>query len=133
MCDTAGLNTANLASVLTELAAREPIFHRPELSTTRAHFDAMMAPEFREIGASGTPYSREEVLNILEQRHATPHTDIWETSDFRCQLLAPGLYLLTYTLLQNHVRLTRRSTIWRRTPAGWHIVFHQGTVVSAAR
>jgi len=39
------------------------------------------------------------------------------------------LYLLTYTLLQDKTRLTRRSTIWRRTDGDWKIVFHQGTVV----
>ena len=43
--------------------------------------------------------------------------------------LAGDLYLLTYTLLQDHVRKTRRSTIWQRTASGWKIVFHQGTLV----
>jgi hypothetical protein len=57
---------------------------------------------------------------------------VWETSDFRCQRLAEDLYLLTYTLLQDRVRLTRRSTVWRRTPDGWKIVFHQGTIAQGA-
>jgi hypothetical protein len=44
--------------------------------------------------------------------------------------LGPEFYLLTYTLRQPD-RLTRRSTIWRRTEDGdWQIVFHQGTPVS---
>ncbi|HEX4029604.1 MAG TPA: hypothetical protein VHX20_04530 [Terracidiphilus sp.] len=38
------------------------------------------------------------------------------------------VYLLTYTLLQDATRLTRRATIWQRT-AGWKIVYHQGTIV----
>ena len=51
------------------LAAREPIFHRPEFGTSRADFEAMVAPEFREIGASGNRYSKEFVLHTLEERH----------------------------------------------------------------
>ena len=66
-----------------------------------------------------------------EGRFAALHADIWEASDFRCQRLAKDLYLLTYTL-QDGVRLTRRSTIWRRTVEGWKVVFHQGTIVQGA-
>jgi hypothetical protein len=68
----------------------------------------------------------------LERRHAAPHADVWETRDFHCRRLADDVYLLTYTLLQDNRRLTRRSTIWRRTAEGWKIVYHQGTVVEDA-
>ncbi|WP_277931606.1 hypothetical protein [Nostoc linckia] len=40
-------------------------------------------------------------------------------------------YLVTYTLIQG-TRITLRSTIWRQTPQGWKIVYHQGTVVENA-
>jgi hypothetical protein len=43
--------------------------------------------------------------------------------------LAEEVYLLTYTLLQNRQRRSRRTTIWQRTPDGWKIVFHQGTIL----
>jgi hypothetical protein len=118
-----------LADILEQLIKREPIFHRPELGTTRADFENMTATDFWEVGASGRRYSREFVLAELERRFTAEHTDVWETRDFHCRKLADDIYLLTYTLLQNHERLTRRSTIWRKTPAGWKIVFHQGTVV----
>jgi hypothetical protein len=121
-----------LLDILAELANREPIFHRPELGTTRAAFEKMTAPDFWEIGASGRRYGRDYVLNLLEERYAVPHTEIWETSDFHCRKLAPNVYLLTYTLLQNNQRKTRRSTIWQRTVEGWTIVFHQGTIVQDA-
>jgi hypothetical protein len=116
--------------VLEELRSREPIFHRPELGTTRADFEGMLDVGFWEIGASGRRYSREYVLMILEGRYeeGIPPEDRWQATDFHCRELAPDLYLLTYTLLQGE-RKTRRSTIWRRTDEGWKIVFHQGTVV----
>jgi hypothetical protein len=118
-----------LQSVLDELIKREPIFHHPEFGTTRRDFDAMMEPEFWEVGASGRRYSREYVLDMLEKRHSTPRGENWVTRDFYCIEIAPDNYLLTYTLLQDG-RLTRRLTIWRRRGSDWKIVFHQGTVVA---
>jgi len=120
----------DLRSVLEQLASREPLFHRVELGTSRADFENMTVPDFWEIGASGRTYSRDFVLDELAKRYSGPYEDLWETSDFGCQELAPDLYLLTYMLLQNHTRRTRRATIWQRTLSGWKAVFHQGTIVS---
>jgi hypothetical protein len=119
-----------LAEVLAELQAREPIFHRPEWGTSRADFEAMTELGFWETGASGRRYSRDVVLQELARRYqgaGTADDDVWETSDFYCQQLASDLYLLTYTLRQSD-RLTRRSTLWRRVYGTWKIVYHQGTV-----
>ena len=52
--DPSDLDTATSA-----LRSREPIFHRSEFGTSRSDFDAMMADDFREVGASGSKYSRE--------------------------------------------------------------------------
>jgi hypothetical protein len=117
------------AGVLAELSSREPIFHRPEFGSTRADFEAMTVEDFREIGASGRCYSRDFILDVLEKRYAVPHADVWETMDFACRRLAADVYLLTYTLLENGERRTRRSTIWQREGGAWKIVFHQGTMV----
>ena len=121
-----------LQDVLAELSRREPIFHRPEFGTSRADFERMTVEDYWETGASGRRYSRQHVLNELEKRFSAPHADVWETRDFRCRKLSGDTYLLTYTLLQDNVRLTRRATIWRNTPDGWKIVYHQGTVVQDA-
>lgn len=115
-------------TVLDELMQREPIFHRPELGTTRRDFERMTDPAFWEVGASGRRYSRAYVLDELEKRYENPGEDPWETKDFHCLEIARDNYLLTYTLLQGK-RVTRRSTIWRRTEEGWKIVYHQGTIV----
>jgi hypothetical protein len=117
-----------LLPILEELKQREPIFHRPEFGTTRRDFEAMTETDYWEIGASGRRYSRSYVLDVLEERFKHPTEDVWETSDFHCLEIASSNYLLTYTLNQSG-RITRRSTIWRRTLHGWKIVYHQGTVV----
>jgi hypothetical protein len=128
------MSGAELTGVLAELSSREPIFHRAEhgsvAGATREDFARMVSDDFCEVGASGRQYSREFVLDELEKRFAVPHDDVWETKDFVCRCLAEDVYLLTYTLVQDRVRVTRRSTIWRRTTDGWEIEYHQGTVVA---
>ncbi|MGC1461235.1 MAG: DUF4440 domain-containing protein [Terracidiphilus sp.] len=122
----------DLETVLAELSSREPIFHRHEFGTTGADFERMTVEDYWETCASGRRYSREFVLDVLEKRRSAPKAEVWETSDFYCRKLAENLYLLTYTLLQDKVRLTRRATIWQKSSDGWKIVYHQGTVVQDA-
>lgn len=121
---------ADLLDIEQELIAREPIFHRPEFGTTRADFDAMMADDFWETGASGNRYDRKHILDVLEARHAQPAEESWQVSDFYCQRIAENNYLVTYTLRQG-ARITRRATLWRHQPRAWVIVYHQGTIVEA--
>lgn len=129
--DTPSSLEPNHAEVLAELERREPIFHRREFGTTREEFESLTASDFWEVGASGEVYSREEVWASLERRYADPDywaSDAWETSDFLCREIAPGVYLVTYTLQQGE-RHTRRMTVWRRVGDVWQIVYHQGTQV----
>ncbi len=123
------ITDADSLSVLEELRAREPIFHHPELGTSRSDFDNMMASGFWEVGASGRRYSRESMLDELERRYTEGYGEgRLETKDFHCRRLANEVYLLTYTLFQGE-RKTRRATIWQGSGQDWKIVYHQGTVV----
>jgi hypothetical protein len=118
-----------LTDVLAELSRLEPIFHWPPAGMSRDALKKMTVDDFWETGASGRRYAREFVFDVLEQRQAKPDPDVWETSEFYCRKLADDVYLLTYTLLQDKTRLTRRATIWQRAADGWKIIYHQGTVV----
>ncbi|HEV2484680.1 MAG TPA: DUF4440 domain-containing protein [Terracidiphilus sp.] len=127
------LSTApELHSILAELSSLEPIFHWPDSAMSRADLEKMTVDDFWETGASGRRYSRQFVLDVLEQRRDASQVDVWETRDFHCRRLAADVYLLTYTLLQDSTHLTRRATIWEKTSEGWKIVYHQGTVVQDA-
>jgi hypothetical protein len=119
----------SIEDILTELRAREPIFHHPELGTTRADFEAQTAPDYWEVGASGRRYDREFIWATLERRYAKGAPDVWEADDFQCRQLGPDTYLLTYQLRQD-TRLTLRATVWRWTGAGWQALYHQGTIVT---
>jgi hypothetical protein len=130
MTDTENLN------ILNQLIQREPIFHHPEFGTTREDFEQMTDRTFWEIGASGRRYSREEVIAAVVKRYEdpqyrgihTPPENTWQTQDFHCRSIGHDHYLLTYTLIQPD-RVTRRSTLWRQSPNGWQILYHQGTIV----
>jgi hypothetical protein len=116
--------------VLSELLAHEPLFHRGELGTERADFEAMMAADFWEIGASGRRYSRDYVLKVLEERQREPVEEQWEICEARCHRLAGDVFVVTYRLAFAG-RDTQRTTVWRRVAAGWQAVFHQGTIIAA--
>ena len=126
---TLPLSKLTTSIVLLPSALHRTHLHRAEFGTTRADFEKMTAEDFWETGASGRIYSRQLVLDVLEERFSAPHDDVWETSDFACRKLAENVCMLTYTLLQNRLRLTRRCTIWQKTPDGWKAVYHQGTIV----
>ena len=118
-----------LLSILDELAPQEPIFHRAAFASTLADFDRMMIADYWEFGASGRRYDREFILQKLEQIPPIDAAEAgWHTLGFHCRRLSTDTYLLTYTLDQGD-RQTRRCTIWRSTPSGWQIVFHQGTLI----
>lgn len=117
--------------ILKELQSREPIFHHPDqFGRTEQDIVTQMCDEFWEVGASGNVYTKQDVISELLKRYNDPHyQDIWETKDFKLTQVAQDNYLLTYILIQNKIRITRRSTIWRRTSDGWKILYHQGTII----
>lgn len=118
-------------SILIELSNREPIFHHPvKFGTTKTNIEAQMCDEFWEVGASGNVYTRQDIITTLLERYADPtHNDVWKTSDFVLTKISVDTYLLTYTLIQNLDRHTRRATIWKRINGNWKILYHQGTIV----
>ncbi len=117
--------------LLEELKNREPIFHHPnQFGRTRQDILDQMCDEFWEVGASGNVYTKQDVIQTLLARYSDPsYQDIWEAKDFELTQITPDNYLLTYVLIQNKTRITRRSTIWRKVKDAWKILYHQGTIV----
>ncbi|UNZ18510.1 DUF4440 domain-containing protein [Streptomyces sp. 891-h] len=86
----------------------------------------LLHPEFVEFGASGQRWDRVSILDAV-----VPPADVRArrivTSDMQATLLAPGIVHITY-VSDNDGRRARRSSLWCRTPAGWRLYFHQGTL-----
>ncbi|PPE03412.1 GNAT family N-acetyltransferase [Holospora curviuscula] len=117
--------------ILDELKSREPIFHHPEkFGKTKQDIENQMCDEFWEVGASGNVYTKKDVIETLLERYNDPdYQDIWEAKDFELTTIAPDNYLLTYTLIQDKTRVTRRSTLWSKKNGDWKILYHQGTLI----
>ena len=115
--------------IMEELKKREPIFHNKEYGTKREDFEKMTEETFWEVGASGKKYNRKYILDTLEKRSQDPQEEDLEMKDFYCMEISYDNYLVTYTLIQNKVRITRRSTIWKKRGKTWKVVYHQGTIV----
>ena len=115
--------------IIEELKKREPIFHHPEYGTSRVDFEKMTEETFWEVGASGNRYSRDFILDTLEKRFQNPQEEDLEIKDFHCLEISQNNYLVTYTLIQDKKRVTRRSTVWKKRGNDWKIVYHQGTIV----
>lgn len=128
------LDMQNLQT-LEELKSREPIFHHPEkFGKTKQDIENQMCDEFWEVGASGNVYTKQDVIETLLKRYNDPdYQDIWEAKDFELIKIAPDNYLLTYILIQDKIRVTRRSTIWRRINGDWKLLYHQGTVINGGK
>jgi hypothetical protein len=127
--------TADLDPILAELMAREPLLDHRELVHSAETFDAETADDYWEVGASGRVYSREFLRSVVLQRLQDGDVDArvaqgWTTEDHGIRPLGPDTYLVTYQL-NGQGRRTRRATIWRRSTAkGWHVLYHQGTIMA---
>src|SRR6266404_4818247 len=118
----------DLDIVCEELKRLEPVFHTPATGPEKHKYQAVIAPDFWEVGASGKRYDRELVLKTLGERE---HAGIYEpllAEDFDCAILGGNFYLVRYLLRQGE-RVTRRASIWKRANDGWQIIYHQGTIV----
>lgn len=118
----------HLKHILEQLISLEPIYHAACPDAAPEHFEKLVAPEFWEIGASGTRYARDFCLKVLSERQQTPDPTTWQTDEWHVSEAGEDLYLLTYRLSQPY-RATLRSSLWRIEPQGWQVLFHQGTVV----
>ena len=120
-------------AVRRQLLALEPLTHRLPPGADRAAVDALIAPAYWEVGASGAVYRRDYVIEVVTQRYATgvdPDDNARVVDDFAVRQLADGVWLATYLLLQGE-RSSRRSTLWERTPDGWRALYHQGTLTQS--
>jgi hypothetical protein len=114
------------AAVLAALTALEPLFHAPG-GMSRAEFEALTAPDFVEVGASGRRYDREEVWAVLAERFAAgdpePPFDLTQAAVRR---VGAASWVLTYHLRFGD-RRSRRVSVWEHVDGRWRVVYHQGT------
>ena len=95
---------------------------RPEFRGNREWMDRHLSPDFVEFGQSGRRYSRDEILDL----DVDGFVAVLPLRDLAMRSLGPDHVLVTYQSEMDGIR-ANRSSIWRRTDAGWLMEFHQGT------
>jgi hypothetical protein len=108
----------------THLIQLEQSLHSPTIRANPEAVSALLAEDFREFGASGRIWTRNEILALLAAESPYEIT----SHDFACQLLTPELALLTY-ITETPQRRVLRSSLWRLEDTTWRMVFHQGTPI----
>jgi hypothetical protein len=88
--------------------------------------EMLLHPDFSEFGASGRHWGRSEVIAALAAEEPVAEEPV--ATDMAGTRLAGDVIHLTY-VSQRAGRRALRSSIWLRTPAGWRVYFHQGTLV----
>jgi hypothetical protein len=108
-----------------DLRKLEESLWRAETRFDRAYMDSVLSPDYFEFGRSGRIYTREEVINVPQQEIKAR----LPLKEFKVHLLKDDVALVTYIseVESGELLVGNRSSLWVRTPAGWQIVFHQGT------
>jgi hypothetical protein len=100
----------------------ERLLH-PDRERDRTALISLLCEEFREFGASGRVFNREQIIQVLltsEPRTATVH-------HFCVTSLADNIALATYRVT-TAIRVSHRSSLWMFRDNRWQLFFHQGTV-----
>ncbi len=116
------------ANEAAKLARLEESLWRSETRFDMERMNELLAPDFIEIGRSGRIYDRSDVL-------AVPHHEIKAVlplRDLGCRLLDTDVAQVTYRSDVDYAsgrEHAQRSSVWKRTSAGWKLIFHQGTAI----
>ncbi|MDP8997763.1 MAG: nuclear transport factor 2 family protein [Pseudomonadota bacterium] len=95
--------------------------------------DELLDEDFSEIGQSGELYNKQEIIEALLREQQLGPVLSRQVKDLHSRELSEDLILLTY-FCEVHdlsasikLRMSRRSSIWRKSGDSWKLLFHQGT------
>lgn len=116
------------AALAAHLEALERALHDPVVRADAARLEALLDPDFSEIGSSGSCYGRAAALVEIPAERAVVEI---VSDDYRVALLAPTVaqvrYRSWYVVGGVRQRTVLRSSLWRLHGAAWRVLFHQGT------
>lgn len=108
-----------------EVVELELALLHPDVRRDRRWVEELLDENFREIGAAGRLWARQETLEALAGEEEDEPVVV---ADMEALQLADGVVLLTY-VSDRAGRRARRSAIWRRVDGRWRLLHHQGTLV----
>lgn len=116
----------------TLLCELEQQLQRPEIRSSPDEVARLLADEFFEFGASGSVFTRQQVIEELPHEQKTQPTRELICNNFSVQWLAEGVALVTYRGTRRILSEAKefrflRSSIWKLINGQWRMAFHQGT------
>lgn len=99
----------------------------PRVRSCAELMGALLHPEFTEVGASGRQWTRAEIIAELTASQ-DPSEPAVTASRMRGTQLADDVVQLTFDT-ECGPRRAHRSSLWRLTPDGWQLWYHQGTPI----
>jgi hypothetical protein len=104
----------------------------PQVRASAGEPGGLLHPDFVEFGASGRMWDRSQIIASLTKEQPAAWGEAPErVLDITGTRLADDVVHVTYLSLRDR-RCALRSSIWRRTNAGWRLYFHQGTPTQSA-
>ncbi|MEL4505173.1 ribonuclease HI family protein [Luteococcus sp. H138] len=104
-----------------DVVALEESLLLDSVRSDKRRVEALLHPDFTEIGASGKLWSRARMLASIE-----PLTNRTTLEVIGVDKLADDVILLRWRS-RSRGAIALRSSVWVRTAAGWQLRFHQGT------
>ena len=119
----------NLPPLRDQLQALELELLASGVSGSKARLEALLHPEFAEVGRSGHFFNRETCIAFLLTN--APELKV-ECDHFDLKLIEPTVALLSYRSVEQKADGPRgnhalRISLWQRTDAGWQLRYHQAT------
>ena len=95
----------------------------PDVRGSREKIEALLHPDFFELGSSGSVYDRQMIIDMMSEEVSAGVI----MRDFETRKVAKDFVLVTYRSIGHSGEEARRSSLWIKTDGQWRIQFHQGT------
>lgn len=101
--------------------------HSTEVRCNVPRITSLLSPGFIEFGSSGNVWT---LKDILERLPSEDQKNEIESFDYIARKLSHDVILVTYVskrISEKGTTESLRSSIWKHSPLGWQMEFHQGT------
>jgi hypothetical protein len=112
---------------VAEVLELERELQSSECRRDHARVSALLAEDFSEVGASGRVWDLATTLELLAAE--SDDAAVIEIRDLTGRTIGDGFIMVRWDSDRGG-RRARRTSLWRREPAGWRLVHHRGTPLS---
>ena len=106
---------------------------KPEIRKSVEKMSELLSDDFVEFCSSGNIYHYNK--NHIIDEDSNSHEIKWEIKDFTIKQLSNDCILATYKVIKHSelneaMKYSLRSSIWKLFNGTWKMIFHQGTLTS---